>query len=68
MLKLLGTFFDLSISNLSTSYFKLAKSTFFENSDASAPVVFFKSAFVVWLDKSNLTFTLPIKDFGFGKY
>ena len=44
-LKLVGTFFNLSISNLSTSDVKLARSTSVANFDVSAPVAFFKSAF-----------------------
>ena len=46
MLKLLGTFLNLSISSLPTLDFKLAKSTFLANYDVSTPVAFFKSAFV----------------------
>ena len=45
-LKPLGTFFNLSIFNLSTFDFKLAKSTCLTNFYVSAPVAFFKSAFV----------------------
>ena len=41
-----STFSDFLISNLSTSNFELAKSTFLENFDASKPVAYFKSAFV----------------------
>ena len=44
--KLFGTLFNLSISNLSTSDFKLVKSTFLANSDVSTSVAFLKSAFV----------------------
>ena len=46
LLKLVGTFFNLSISDLFTLDFKLAKSTFLGNFDVSTPVAFFKSAFV----------------------
>ena len=46
LLKLLGTFFNSSISKLSTSDFKLAKSVFLAKSDVSTPVAIFKSAFV----------------------
>ena len=46
MFKLVGTFFNLSLSNLSTSDFKLAKSTFLEKADVSTPVAFFKSDFI----------------------
>ena len=53
MFKLLGTIFNLSISNLSTSDFKLAKSVFSAKSDASTPAAVFKSAFVAQLDKYN---------------
>ena len=38
-------FFNLSISNLSSSDFKLVKSTFLANLDASTSVAFFKSTF-----------------------
>ena len=44
--KLVGRFYNLSISNLSTSDIKLAKSTFLAKDDVSVPVVFFKSIFV----------------------
>ena len=37
---------NLSIFNLSTSDFKLAKSSFLANCDVSAPVAFLKSDFV----------------------
>ena len=46
LLILPGTFFNLSISNLSILDFKLAQSTFLANFDVSTPVSFFKSAFV----------------------
>ena len=39
-------FFNLSISNLSTSDFKLAKSACLPNFDVSTPAAFFKSTFV----------------------
>ena len=41
LFKPLGTFFNLSISNLSISDFKLAQSVFL-----ATPVAFFKSSFV----------------------
>ena len=41
LLKLVGTFFSLSISNLSTSDFTLAKSTFLAKDYVSIPVAFF---------------------------
>ena len=44
--ELLGKHFDLSISNSSTSDFKLTKSTFLANFDVSTPVAFFEFAFV----------------------
>ena len=47
LLKPLGIFFNLSISYLSTSDFKLAKLVYLAQDDASTPVRFFKSAFVV---------------------
>ena len=43
MFEPLGTFFDLLISYLSTSEFKLAKSGFLGKSDRSTPVDIFKS-------------------------
>ena len=46
LLKSTGTGTNLSISNLSTSVFKLTKSDCAANLDASVPVAFFKSAFV----------------------
>ena len=61
-------FFNLSISNLSTSDFKLTKSLLLSKSDVSTPVAVFKSAFVAQLHKSNSTFTFAPKDFGFGKH
>ena len=70
MLKLISTFLNLSISNLSTSHFKLTKSNFLANFDVSTPAVFFESASVAYLDKSNSTF-IPHFDYagsGSGKY
>ena len=46
LLKLAGTFFKLSISNLSTLDFMLAKSIFSANFHVSTSVAFFKSDFV----------------------
>ena len=46
LLKLVGTFFNLSISNRSTSAFKLTRSDFAANLDVSIPVAAFKSNFV----------------------
>ena len=45
LLKLLGTFFNLSISNLSILDLKLDKSNFIADFDESTPIVSFKSAF-----------------------
>ena len=59
MLKLVGTHFNLSISNLSTSAFKLTRSDFAANLDVSIPVTFLESDFVAQLDKSTLTLTSP---------
>ena len=67
LVKLVREFFNLSISNLSTLDFKLAKSTYLDNFVVSAPVAFFKSVFVEQLDKFNSTFTLPPADFGSAK-
>ena len=41
---------------------------YFRKSDVPTLVSFFKSAFVVQLDKSNSTFTFAPEDFGFRKY
>ena len=46
VLKPVGIFSNLSISNLLTSDFKYAKGTFLENFDVSTSVAFCKSAFV----------------------
>ena len=46
LLKLVGTFSNLSISNLSILDFKLAKSTFLANFNESTPTAFFKSHIV----------------------
>ena len=46
LLKLFGTFVILSISNLSTPDFKLAKSVFLAKLDVSTPAAFFRSTFV----------------------
>ena len=46
LLKSTGTGTNLSISNLSISAFKLAKSDFATGLDVSIPVAFFKSIFV----------------------
>ena len=54
--------------NLSTSDFKLAKSSFLGKLDVSISILFFKSVFVSQLDKSNSTSTFASKEFGFGKY
>ena len=45
LLKLLGTFFNLSISNLSILDLKLDKSNFIADFNESTPIVSFKSAF-----------------------
>ena len=44
--KLLGTFSNLSMSNLSTSDFEFAKSVFLAKSDVSTPAAFFESVFL----------------------
>ena len=46
MSKPIGTSYNLSISNLSTSDFELAKSTFLSKSDVSTTLAFVKSASV----------------------
>ena len=46
LFKSAGVVSNLSISNLSNSKFKLAKSTFLANFDVSLLVAFFKSTFV----------------------
>ena len=47
LLKLVDAFFNLSISNLSRSDFKLAKSVFLGRSNVSSTAALFKSAFGV---------------------
>ena len=46
-------FFTFAISNLSTSDFKLAKSTFLAKDDVLTPVAVFKFIFVAEVGKSN---------------
>ena len=46
LLKSTGTVTNFSISNLSTSAFKLTKSDFAANLDVLIPVAFFKSVFL----------------------
>ena len=53
LLKPLGTFFNLSISYLSTSGFPLVKSVLLPKLDKSTPAAFFKSVFVAKLDNYN---------------
>ena len=65
LLKPFGTPINWSISNLSTSDLKLAKSVFQAKSDASTHAAFLNLQF---LDKSNSTFILASQDFGFGEY
>ena len=65
LLKLFGTFFNLSMSNLSTSDCKLAKLVFLAKSDISIPVAFFKYTFLAELDKTNSDFTFASKCFSF---
>ena len=48
MLKSLSTVFNLSISNLSTSDFRQAKSVFSAKDYVSTPVALFKSAFALF--------------------
>ena len=47
LLKLIGTFFNVSLSDLFTSDFKLVKSDFLAKSEVSTLAQFFKSTFVV---------------------
>ena len=68
MFEFLGTIFNSSISNLSTSDFEIAKSNFLANFGVSTPVAFFESALVTIFNRSDSTLTFPAKDFGFGKY
>ena len=58
--------FNFSVSNLSTSDFKLGKSVFLGKSDV--PVAFFRPAFTACLEKSYSNFKFSPKDFFFGKY
>ena len=59
LLKAVETFFSLSISNPSTSDFKLAEWIFLAKDDALIPAAFFKSVFIAQLDRSNSNFTFP---------
>ena len=68
LFKLVGTVFDFSMSYLSTSDFKLAKSYFLAKDGVSTPDAHFKSVFVAQLDKCSSTFTFAPKEFVFGKY
>ena len=52
---------NLSISNLSISAFKQARSHFSANLDVSVLVAFLKSVFLALLDKSNITLMSPPK-------
>ena len=55
LLKSTGTGINLSISNLSTSVFKLAKFDFSTKLEVSTCEIFLISVFVAQLDKSTLT-------------
>ena len=59
LLKAVETFFSLSISNPSTSDFKLAEWIFLAKDDALIPAAFFKSVFIAQLGRSNSDFTFP---------
>ena len=59
LLKSAGTVFSLSISILSTSSLKLARSDFAAKLEVPTPAVSFKSAFVAYLDRSTSNFTFP---------
>ena len=69
LLKSTGNGANLSISNLSTSVFKLAIFAFSEKLEVSTCVTFFKSIFVAYLERSNLMLIFPPKLLnGSGKY
>ena len=69
LLKSTETGTNLSISNLSTLDFSLAKSLFLANFNLPIPVAFFKPGFVALLDKSTLTLiSSPKGCYGLGKY
>ena len=69
LLKSTGMDTSLSISNLSTSVFKLAKFDFSAKLLTSPCDTFFKSVFVEEADKSTLTLISPPKgSYGLGKY
>ena len=59
MLKLVRAVANLSISNLSTSAFELAKSTFLENAYVSARAAFFTPDFVRKIKFKFYNFVLP---------
>ena len=60
LFKPVGTFSSLSLSNLPTSDFKLAKSTFLANFDVLTTVALLKYAFVAYLDKSNSNLKISV--------
>ena len=69
LLKSTGTGANLSMSNLSTSVFRLAIFVFSEKLEVSTCVIFFKSIFVAYLERPNLTLIFPPKLLnGLGKY
>ena len=70
-LKLVAAFFNLSISNLSRSEFKLAKWTVLANFDVSTRVHFLNLLLLINysnLKSKFLLFPFPPEDFGSGKY
>ena len=69
LLKSTGTVTNLSISNTSTSVFKLTKFVFNAKPEVSTCGIFMISDFVALLDKSIFTLIFPSKLLhGLGKY
>ena len=68
LLKSTGTGTNLSMSNLSTSVFRLFKFVFNEKLEVSTCEMFLMSDFVAWFESSSLAIIfLPNGLYGFGK-
>ena len=69
LLKSTGTGANLSMSNLSTSVFRLAKFAFNAKLEVSKCVTFFRSVFAAQFERSTVTLIFPTKPLnGLGKY
>ena len=61
LFKSTGTGPNFSMCDLSTSVFRLAKFVFSAKFEVSICVIFFRSVFVAWLERSTLTLIFPPK-------